>query len=79
MGKTSAEMVSCAIQKDLSLIFKPPERTAVKHSVAVPLEIGSERMKFFKMTTPVRLAVMNGISSELSILAGMLVFKFPDH
>src|SRR5579859_612707 len=44
VGQPRAEMIACAVQKYLRLIFQPPKRAAVDDPVAVTLEIRAQGM-----------------------------------
>ena len=72
-------MVAASAQEDLGFVFQAAERMTVQNPVAVALEIGAERMCFFRVASSPRADIVSGIRRQFRFFQIVLIFQFPYH
>ena len=63
----------------LGFVFQAAERMTVQNPVAVALEIGAERMCFFRVASSPRADIVSGIRRQFRFFQIVLIFQFPYH
>ena len=77
--KPRAQVIAGAVQKDLRLVFQPPERAAVDHTRAVALVIRAMRMLRLGMDAPLGIARFLRIARQHHALLRLQLVPRADH